>query len=703
MAAYLLWPLSPLYCTNLIPNSSFEIATTGDMPDCWDQYLGPQNLHDWYSHWKLDCSQAYEGTKSILIRIDDGSQAGKIFLCPSWSRKTMRLAGWKKIKTGSEYTLSVYMKSDRDEFPVNVAFPDKNIVCLTKNWKRYVFHGMLEQEFLRSFKIEPLGIGKLWIDAMQMEPGNAVSAYHHSVCDTDLFPEKAPKDRHEILDGLKSCESGHEKLSIRTGLSYYTTEPKAGVIVSVPQSRKYDNGSTFTIVMTPQGGHSGETVFQVPAGSASAQTILLPISALECGNYILEACIRDKKKHVLCETDAVLTKLPPKAHEVKIDTTRQTLVVQGEPFFLFGTAFLRAHLYKDRIDEILSDIHAKGYTTVVPTFASRSSCEAATREDVVYFFETASKYHLKVIPWIEARAFKDHSGHTVTVRREKPPVVLEHYKKEILFLMNTIKDHPALLAWYLYDEPYRRDLINYQFTEKITGYARKLDPYHPVYINYNQAIKDELNLNNGDIPGDIVSMTQYPVPLKPLSDSAENTCIESIASHGYKPVLVWLQFWSGHGRYPTAREFSCMVYLSAIYGATGFYTWPLMPGSLNLWNSIEENIDEMKRLYPVILSKRSDVEISNPSGTIHYITKEHMGKLYLIAANASARPVQSTFTLSPGSAYSIHLVQGFFNHRVVPTCDREFSETIEGFGHRVYEIDIRKHSASGDHGTAKRE
>ena len=65
---------------------------------------------------------------------------------------------------------------------------------------------------------------------------------------------------------------------------------------------------------------------------------------------------------------------------------------------------------------------------------------------------------LKVVPWINPNALAIKGKKFRKVREFDSEIILKHYKKELDALIPKLKAHPALLAWYVFDEP-SKDLI----------------------------------------------------------------------------------------------------------------------------------------------------------------------------------------------------------------------------------------------------
>jgi len=593
-----LFSLKNIKAENFLPNGSFEVTTVPDMPDCWDQPFGPKEIKNWYSLWKIDESIAFQGKKSLCIAVPSHSSIWKLYAQSWYQDWLIRL--WKnklkKLEKNQYYTLSMYLKSNKLKFPVSVIIRTAKKVYRFKTkvsfiWKRYFFTFYLNSQ-LKNVRIYPLGVGKLWIDAVKLEKGKEATKFTPSPYNTYFVNLPKPKKVNEIEKELA-------KLGWEERFNYPKVKPKF------------------------------------------------------LGN-------------------------------INIDPIQRCILVNGKPFFFFAACFMRAHLYKKRWNELLRMLKRYEYTAVIASFACSWNDSHASTPEIRRFLNLAYRCGLKVVIWIQINAVKTSNGFK-RIRHNFPPrVITEEYKKEIKRLIPPLKNHPALLGWYLFDEPYEKELINYGFTKKIVDFAKSLDPCHFMYINYGKLEKD-YKFYNGKIPGDIVSRTQYPIPVYPITYIAEQTGKEYIIGNFRKPVVLWLQLWSGKGRYPTPDEFTCMAYLAAIYGATGFQTWPMMPGSKLLWDRVKVVISEMKEISSVLYSRNTIPVVIKGSDYIHTMAKKLGKKVYLLAVNTLNKKQDVTFVLPDLKIKKINVK---FESRFCSFKDNLFNDVFKPYERHVYEIDL---------------
>jgi len=278
--------------------------------------------------------------------------------------------------------------------------------------------------------------------------------------------------------------------------------------------------------------------------------------------------------------------------------------------------------------------------------------ETVTTEQLAGICDRCAQVGLRVIPWLDGR-----------MTRER---FTEH--------IGTLRDHPALLCWYVYDEP-----SGERFAEADARYhlARELDPNHPALINY-------LGSKLTEHTGDIYSTDVYPIPhSSPSAAIGAVRVMKQAADPERKPVWMWLQgtgyaYWMD--REPSPRELSCMAYGSLIEGARGIYYFAQVPRSKACFEQMRALLIEVDALTPVIcsLAPAPEVECSEPN--ILRRAFSHDGHGWLLAVNTQAEPVEAQFR-SPGAVGQVDVL---FEDREIPAADGAWTDTFGPYERRVY-------------------
>jgi hypothetical protein len=149
---------------NLVINSGFEYDQDGFPPYLIRCFTGDITKirdyeKDYLAKWSLDTSEKHGGKQSVKITKDE------------FSKSVSALFGGVGIVEGGAGVFSIWMKADRDNFPVTISYAKGKQVLVSREWKRYeVVNPRLPKPGVYSpvslsFKED----GTLWIDDLQAE------------------------------------------------------------------------------------------------------------------------------------------------------------------------------------------------------------------------------------------------------------------------------------------------------------------------------------------------------------------------------------------------------------------------------------------------------------------------------------------------------------------------------------------------------
>jgi hypothetical protein len=273
-----------------------------------------------------------------------------------------------------------------------------------------------------------------------------------------------------------------------------------------------------------------------------------------------------------------LTALLPLGGEsgIRVETKGPRLQVGDKPFFPIGLYYAPAAKYAAARD--------LGFNVV--------DVWAATNGSTLWALDQAGALGLKVIVVLQA-AYQDGVLDAARMRT----------------FVTAFRDHDALLAWYLLDEPPASISRPYLRTlESAYSLVKSLDPHHPTLIVYNQLAP----LRMLQHVSDIVGVDPYPVPNMPLSYVSHQIEQAGLVVMGRKPVWAIMQAFEkevpGAGtRYPTPAELHNMVY-QALVGRAGAvyyfsYAWQglLEVRSPALWQYLGVINRQVEALAPALL------------------------------------------------------------------------------------------------------
>jgi hypothetical protein len=262
----------------------------------------------------------------------------------------------------------------------------------------------------------------------------------------------------------------------------------------------------------------------------------------------------------------------------------------------------------------------------------------------------------------------------------------EYLRKEI----ETFRDHPALLAWQIADEPDSYDIPADSLYE-IYRLIDELDPYHPVSLLVNSARKAR---DYTDVM-DIVMTNPFIIPQGRIAEYEEYVEILRKAFWLSKPVWVVPQVFGGNEwwlREPTPGEVRAMTYLAIIHGATGvqYYIRSApnnFPKSAATWNECGELAIEMAELTPDILSPHYAPELMTVVPGIHMKAWNRAGLVTIAVVNDRNEP--RPFKINMKDVDITIEADVLFENRKITISEGVIEDIIDGYGTRVYRFDAR--------------
>lgn len=201
--------------------------------------------------------------------------------------------------------------------------------------------------------------------------------------------------------------------------------------------------------------------------------------------------------------------------------------------------------------------------------------------------------------------------------------------------VKTYKAHPALYAWYLFDEPEYELFPTGDQLQSLYGVIKQSDPDHPIAMSFGDyhcwnyhGVAGDSHVEDYVMASDLILFDQYPIfnqaQLKPFLRQLEggvtqeyhrledipfmiDNCTSYLKTHhtasyqGFIPILQGFK-WGGTGnRYPTYSELRYMVYASLVRDIQGITFWN------NYWNAGEKDKQyfEQSVAYPLLREARS--------------------------------------------------------------------------------------------------
>jgi len=466
--------------------------------------------------------------------------------------------------------------------------------------------------------------------------------------------------------GQNGGDTPERQIKIRQ--NYYTNEDSASVIAWFPGLKL---GEKLSLELSKSNNIFDKSMIYPEIINESS----FSISKWQKGEHPLRYFVK-KNDSVVDSGKLVLSKLTPKDNAVKIDKLTGKLITEDLTFFPFGF-----YTYSPVQDGLIAHEATSGFNMMSPY----QQIDKKRLEQRKAYMDRCAQAGMKVnYNLLSVAGGGGVNMNTAKTTRDKKLKLLE---KEI----NRFKDHPALLSWYISDEPTGRK-VEKEWLEKIYRLIKKLDPYHPVTIVFMNA---EKAVEYRDAM-DIVMTDPYPVPNYPVSKVEKPV---SFLRHTFfmdKPVWIVPQAFGGNEwwqREPTAKELRAMTYLSLLKGATGvqyFIRHGLnsFPKSTNTWNEAGEIALEIKHLTPWLISNPLPQKLNTSDTSVLANSYESEGKRIIIAQNRTKEPKRIRVELR--EELLAQDIKVLYENRIINPDDGHLEDFIDGFGTRIYKIDHMK-------------
>ena len=325
-------------------------------------------------------------------------------------------------------------------------------------------------------------------------------------------------------------------------------------------------------------------------------------------------------------------------------------IVDGKPFFPLG-------LYSSRAEVVELDTYCEGPFNCILPYALLPKPDA---------LDPYWQKGLRVIASVT-----DYAG----IRGSKLKTISEE-RAHMSRYIEALKDHPALLAWYIADE------LNVGKAASLTArnmQIREADPDHPTFI-----VLDIPERPADFVEGyDVVGMDPYPIGNSGATRgqlSAASTYPEAAirGMFGFRPMWQVPQAfdWSWHrpwaekennAHMPTLAEMRNMNWQAVASGANGLVGWWFAGMVRNLkkkgkmaefrqaWGDVKAAYGEVAEKIPLLLSVEDVPKVVKRPQDMSVRAWRKDGTLWLLAVNRTYGPVSGQVELSDGQSVKVSL------------------------------------------------
>jgi hypothetical protein len=457
--------------------------------------------------------------------------------------------------------------------------------------------------------------------------------------------------------------------SIFSRQSFYSNEKDGEFLLHIPPFLFKNHLSIILKIgdknATSWNGIPGRNILRLPF------SLNLPPSA-----YKVEATINTATIHgliYLAKTDLIVLSYKP--NEVKTDRLTGGLIVNKLPFFPFGF-----YCYSPVYPSLPEEEVVKGFNMISPY----QKISNETLNERKAYMDRCAELGMKV----HYNLLSVSGGGGVGSKIEG---LSDGDKRERLISeIKTFRDHPALLGWYISDEPNGTSVTPEQL-EEIYKIVKENDPWHPVSIVFMVPF---LTAKKYSDALDIVMADPYPIPDRPVTVPGEVADQLRKEFRGKRPFWIVPQAFGGGelwSREPTIQEIRSMTWQSIINGATGIQYFVrqglnYFPKSSAMWSECGRMSMEVAELTPWLLSDEETIPVESFSKNVLVSSRLHNSQLIIMAVNKINEPISTSFRVT--GVYN-GKARVLFENRFVSVKGGVIADQLPPFGSQVYLVNLK--------------
>ncbi|MCK5804086.1 MAG: hypothetical protein KAI66_14720 [Lentisphaeria bacterium] len=267
-------------------------------------------------------------------------------------------------------------------------------------------------------------------------------------------------------------------------------------------------------------------------------------------------------------------------------------------------------------------------------------------------------------------------------------------REAALKCIDELKDSPALLGYYLFDEPNPGDCPRAKLL-KLCDLVRTEDPYHLAAGCNNSfqtafyGVSDAMMVDNYPIPGPMDGL------IRDMLDGAAAQAPHSALwfvpqAYNYETHFTTTLQRGPHGfrRTPTFDEIRTMPWLSITLGARGLFYYSFQTQGFYLrnafpwfWWGFEHHIREVVVLQRWLTERAAARPPSCGNDKIHVAAFQRGKNMFVVAVNADLGETEAVVTIPGLAGRELHVIS---ERRIVHPADDTFHETFAALETHLY-------------------
>ena len=386
-------------------------------------------------------------------------------------------------------------------------------------------------------------------------------------------------------------------------------------------------------------------VTPAPAFTNGVSTFVVDIDRMPFGEFPVSFAFVDGKGRVTAAETVFFNhaKATP-ARRVWIDSQGRT-VVDGRLFFPFG-------MFMDSFAGERAAKYAKGPFNSLLPYATLTRAQ----------MDFAQAHGLKVVYSLK-NLYRGYMFQPFPMADEADEIAFVAAK------VASLKDHPALLAWYTQDEMGPGMAPQLKARDRL---IRLMDPDHPTFACFCRPEAAQEFMDTADVLGS----DPYPISAGgnvPISKVAFETRKVRNEYFGMRPLWQVTQAFDtsyickdkSRMRHPTGNEMLNMCLQCVAEGANGVFLWAYHHLGQNAlghspedfekyWGEACKAGEEFSKMIPVFLSDDASHLVEGAKSDLPVRAWMHGGALWFLAVNATYEPVNAVVKIA-GTPVGLHL------------------------------------------------
>lgn len=693
-------PVPDTEVVNLLANTTFRQALTNPkLPDFWGLW-GDAVLcvEPWSYDFFCLANEPGPFPGVGVLRVEYPSIGRFVPVPPAKKMNVFVLAGSGRDLPKGTYTFSIYAKAARPGTLVQIRHPASastlTAAGIGPKWQRIAATSDNPSLLPAIHLPEPGSV--VWLAAPQLEPGSAATSFRPSPGETldavtatesDAVSALKPRDRDddatpsavppELFKVYAEFDRIADEASTRARIEWLGDTP------ATIHWRLLDATTGTKLAIPSQ---------SITVESRGVRNVAIPAADLPFGAIGIQSLAVVDNKTVARANDS-FTKAARVPHEVRTNRFTRSILVDGKPFlpiFLPIEPRTLGDWHLERLAKAGFNCLAAAPGRLKQADIIRGGIPSAAAAAIRTQLDRLHSHGMKILwplPW----SFDDW-GRTPELYKGDIRGLAKTYQRVVA----AFRDHPAIIGWYLMDEPSKRSWEgDYHFKEDglraLWAAVKAVDDTRPAYVNWNHswAIEPYGGLECTDIVGhDNYSISGEPFDLEELVPSVR--MVNDARARG-KPAFAWIS-----GSYdetmmrPSAGAVRVHAWLHLVYGTRGLGYWSKPPLDRAAWDVIRNINREAVTLHQHVLGDPDAMLVASGrhDPSIHWALWTAGDAACLLGVNTARAEVPFTLNVAKVCGRDVKSASRLFDAGPLESRGGIVDDRFPPHGRRVYRFSL---------------